>query len=202
MGYRTIDQVLVYDHLKEGNDPTYDWDEPLDTWYLGLAGELASEVKCSKITLPMLSVEQQNWKKRLKEALKEAISLRPQRHVDNFVHACTEFSKEMFNKGIEDGDVQQMAIWFANKDTRKALNEQVKYGHDGHYLPYHYEVDRQGLELNLPSKVIALVPQNDHFGVLAINDRFFNFLFFQQNIFVYYLRNLEIGSNPILEPDA
>ncbi len=194
MGYRKLENVLVYDHLKEGDDPTYDWEEPFDTWYLGLAGELASEIKCSKITLPMLSREQYDWQKRLQEALREAISLRPQRHVDNFAGAYRDFSKEMFNRGMEDIEESytDSYTWFSNSDTRKALRKQIEYGHHSRYKPYHYEVDRRGLVLKLPPKVIALVPQDDHFGCLAINEQFFNFFFFQDNIHVYYLRELKI----------
>ena len=199
MGYRKLDQVLVYDHLKEGDDPTYDWDEPFDTWYLGLAGELASEIKCSKISLPMLSKEQHDWKKRLTESLREAISLRPQKHVNDFAHAMREFSKDMFDRGV-DSICTDTNTWFANPETRKALRKQVEYEGHGHYKPYHYEVDRRGLELQLPPKVIAIVPQDDHFGCLAINEQFFNFFFFQDNIHVYYLRELKIGG-PLL-PDA
>jgi hypothetical protein len=194
MGYRKLDQVLVYDHLKEGADPSYDWDEPFDTWYLGLAGELASEIKCSKITLPMLSRDQHDWQKRLQQALKEAVSLRPQRHVDDFAGAYRDFSKEMFNRGVDEQYTDNYT-WFANPDTRKALKKQVKYGHHGHYEPYHYEVDRRGLVMKLPPKVIALVPQDDHFGCLAINEQFFNFFFFQDSIQVYYLKNLKISAD-------
>lgn len=196
MGYRKLDQVLVYDHLKEGYDPTYDWDEPNDTWYLGLAGELASEIKCSKISLPMLSRETYNWEKQLTAALKEAASLRPQRHVDNFNHACSEFSKEMFKKGLNE---ERPSIWFSNTETRKTLKSQIKYDKHNHYNNNHYEVDRCYLELDLPQKVIAFVPSSDYFGCLAINEDFFNFFFFQENIQLYYLRELKIGKN---DPDA
>lgn len=195
MGYRILDQVLVWDHLGEGADPTYDLDGG-DMWYLGLAGELAAEIKCSKITLPMLSRETFDWKEKLTKALEDAISLRPQKHVDSFDHACSEFSKEMANKGFYDTDAQSLSTWFSNKETLLALVSKVEYvPPNAQYKSNHgYDVSRRGLILDLPPKVIVLAPQPEYLGALGINEKFFNFFFLQKSLFVYYLRELVIDT--------
>lgn len=187
MGYRKLEQALNYDYLSEGKDPTYEVDSQ-DLWYLGLNGELASEIKCSRITLPMLSREKYNWQEELNKALEEAISLRPQRHVNSFGEALIDFSK----RHPED-------TWFSSKDTRKKLKEAARkegYYDNGHYKDYHYELDRCGLVLSIPSKLVAMIPAPEYFGVLSINEQYFNFFFFPHQIEVYFVRNYKIA------PDA
>lgn len=193
MGQRKLEQVLNYDYLGEGVDPTYDIGSQ-DLWYLGLAGELAAEIKCSKITLPMLSKEKYNWQDELNKALEEAISLRPQRHVNSFGEAISDFSKRT------EPHPNYAAIWFSNQETRNKLMEAgAKEGlakFTGPYKDYHYELDRCGLTLDLPPKIIALVPEPEYFGVLSINEQYFNFFFFPHQIEVYFVRNYQIA------PDA
>lgn len=182
---KTLESVLVYDHLKDGEDPLYDMSGDDDVCYLGLAGELATDLKCSRILLPMLNRKTYNLENKLQEALKEAISLRPQRHVKNFTHAWLDFA-------THDREGLESCFWFANEETHNKLKEQVSYN-NGKYNSLHYEADRCGLILDLPPKVIAIIPESDYFGVLSINDKFFNFLFKQNKIQVYFLRNLMIG---------
>lgn len=191
MGYRTLDQIIIYDHLLEGSDPTYELDEPQDIWYLGLAGELASEIKCSKITLPMLSREKWNWENELRKALIQAVSIRPHKHVDNFNHALLEFSKEMSDAGLSEAD-QQIHCWLANSETRKSLTSHIDFKN---YKLGHYEVDRRGLVIPIPNKIIALTPASEYFGCLSINERFFNFFILPKNMFVYYLKEIKIDAN-------
>jgi len=195
MGYRTLDSVLTYDVLTPGKDPTYDLSyhlEGADVWYLGMAGELASEIKCSKITLPMLSKEEYDWKKELLSALKKAVSYRPQTHVDSFKSAYDHFSKEM-SMCVDENDYAQFpGVWFGNADTVKVLKSYVEYEPNGKYKGIHYDVDRCGLVLDLPPRVIAIVPPPEYFGVLAVNEKYFNFLFHQKRICVYHLKDLKI----------
>jgi len=188
MGYRKLEHALVYDWLQEGADPSYSFEQQANVWYLGLAGESASDVKITKITLPMLSRSTYDWQTKLQEVLIEAISLKPQKHVDNFAHAFMDFSTHQYN-GIE----LSPNLWFASKDTKQALTKQVKYA-GGRYLnDLYYDVDRKGVELDIPNKLIVITPQIEDFGVLSINEDFFNFMFIYDNIQVYRLRDLKIS---------
>jgi hypothetical protein len=199
MGYRKLDQVLIYNHLGEGQDPTYDLENTPDTWYLGLAGELASEIKCRKITLPMLSRKEYDWEDLLQKAIIEAVSLRPQKHVGSFTEACFDFSKQM-PEGFEKPNV-----WFASEEFRSTLRKRIGYDSHGHYLNgYHYIVDRQGLSINLrkgligaalPPKTVILVPHPERFGCLSINEQFFNFFFFPKDLYVYHIRDGKIDAD-------
>lgn len=186
---RELEYILVYDYLKEGMSPQYDIGGD-DVWYLGLAGELASEIKCSNILLPMLDRKTYDWKEKLNKALEEAISLRPQRHVDTFAQAWDDLATHE-----KDYEVYSYT-WFANEETRKRLQNQVEYDERGKYKKNHYYVDRCGLVLDLPPKTVAILPEPEWFGVLSINEKFFNFAFRPKQIQVYHLRNLKIG------PDA
>ena len=163
---KLLDDVLDYYPLKHGQDPTWTFYPTEDVFYLGLAGEVASEVKCSSITLPMLSRTKYDWKSLLANTLETIISTRPQRHVKDFEAANVEFSKEMFNYGC----AQNSELWFGNKHTTESLS------------------DDRGLVLSLPNKVIALASNN--LGHLGINERFFNFILIPKYICVYYVRQI------------
>lgn len=207
MGYRKLEQVLLYDYLQEGADPTYDIDNTPDTWYLGLAGELASEIKCSKITLPMLSKKVYNWEDLLQKAIIEAASLRPQKHVGSFAEAEVDFSKQMAGPGFPENEPNSLVdhTWFASKEFRAALREKVTYDDHGNYVNgHHYTADRRGLSINLrkgltgaalPPKTVIMVPQPEHFGCLSINEQFFNFFFFPKHLFVYHIKEAKIDSD-------
>jgi hypothetical protein len=188
---RKLENVLVYDYLGYGLSPRYDLDKDDDVWYLGLAGELASEIKCSQLLLPMLCRETYNWEEKLRSAFLEAASLRPQRHVDTFAHAWQDLA-------THDKEACEAYTWFGNEETLNKLKEQVEFMSKAGYYKneHHYAVARCGLMLDLPPKVIAITPEPEYFGLLSINDKFFNFLFRHNKIQAYYLRNLRIG------PDA
>lgn len=186
---RKLEDVLVYDHLNDGKSPQYDVGGNDDAWYLGLAGELASEIKCSQILLPMLDRGAYDWEDKLRAALLEAASICPQRHVDSFAQAWPDLA-------THDQDGCESYTWFGNEETINKLHLQIQYDENGKYYPFHYAIDRCGLVLDLPPKVIAIATEPQYFGVLCINDNFFNFMFKQNKIQTYYLRNLKIG------PDA
>jgi hypothetical protein len=200
MGHRTIESVLVHDNLG-GCSPYYEGGDE-DIWYLGLAGEQASEVRCCRICLPMLSQEQFDWKAKLEQAIIEAASLRPLYHVENFQEAVWDFSTR-FN--CEDFKPEDLGIWIGDEKTVKALKSKVEYQSNGHYKPgLHYDVDRKNIEIKeLPfqPKTIILLPNCEHFGILAKNDKFFNFMFRSSMIFRYHLKTLEIedGHNTAFE---
>lgn len=194
MGYRKLDNVLLYDALPPGKDPSYILEVPSNLWYLGLAGEVASDVKLSKITLPMLSKSTYDWKSKFTELLTEAISLKPQKHVDNFAQAWVDFTKYQYN-GVE----LEPNVWFASLETKKTLVKQIKnrglyqniHGYDPKIIS-EYDVDRRGLELDIPDKVIAILPDPENIGVLCINEDYFNLFFIYDNIQVYRLKDLKI----------
>jgi hypothetical protein len=163
---KLLDDVLDYYPLESGQDPTWTFFPTEDVFYLGLAGEVASEAKCSSITLPMLSRETYDWKSLLANTIETIISTHPQKHVKDFDTAVMEFSKEMFNYGCS----QTPELWFGNKHTTESLS------------------DERGLVLSLPNKVIALASNN--LGHLAINERFFNFILIPKYICVYYVRQM------------
>ncbi len=198
MGYRRFEDVLVHDTLQHGDGPLYECSDE-DIWYLGLAGELASEIKCNKVLLPMLSMEQFNWKDELKKALIEAASLRPLRTVQNFKEAVWNFSTQASAIDLDSS----VGSWLGDEETVKAIKSSVKYKSDGHYQSgLHYDADRRGVGIDLKkapkgsilhSKTIIILPSSEYFGVLSKTDKFFNFMFHPHKIFRYHLKNLEIG---------
>lgn len=203
MGYRKLEDVLCINDLKEGDDPTYTIDNPEDVVYLGLAGELAKEFKCSKITLPMLELEQvenklsNRWEKELQNALQKIIVQKPQKHADSFTHACSEFTKEMANVGLSE-DQQDAHIWFCNKETRLALIKQLKFTENGKYYidkyEDHYFLDRCCITLDIPNGIICMAPMSELFGVLSRNNKFFNFMFYPKRMVVYKLKELKVST--------
>lgn len=205
MGYRRFEDVLVTDQLNNLMAPWYECGGE-DIWYLGLAGELASEIKCEKILLPMLSQEQFDWYNCLEKAFLEAASLRPLRTVANFKEAVWDFSTQA------DFDLDDdFGYWFGDEETVKSLKNSIQYKPSGHYLSkLHCYVDRNGVSIDmrkspigsvLQSKTIIIVPRQEYFGVLSKTDKFFNFMFRPNQIFRYHLNNLEIGDghNPASE---
>lgn len=162
---KILDDVLDYYPLKPGHDPTWSFYPPEDVFYLGLAGEVASESKCCSITLPMLSKETYDWKSLLASTLETIICTRPQKHVKDFKAGTVEFSKNMFNYGVP----QEVGVWFGNQHLYDVLK------------------DDRGLVLPLPNKVIGMIPSSEYFGHLAINEQFFNFIVFPKYICTYYL---------------
>lgn len=206
MGYRRFEDVLVHDMLTHEAGPLYECNDE-DIWYLGLAGELASEIKRDKVLLPMLSQDNHANQIALEKALLEAASLRPLRTVANFKEAVWDFSTQTANIDLEPS----VGSWFGDEETVKALKSSVQYKPDGHYKSgLHYDADRRGVSINMKkapkgsiiqSKTIIIVPKPEYFGVLSKTDKFFNFLFFPNQIFRYHLKNLEIGDghNPASE---
>ncbi len=199
MGYKRFEDILTQDKIDDRiAAPWYDCNGE-DTWYLGLAGELAAEVKCERLLLPMLSQERFNWKDELEKALIKAASLQPLRTVANFKEAVWNFSTQV--KSI-DLDIS-VGSWFGDAETVNTLKSSVKYKSDGHYQSeLHSDVDRQGVSIDLKkspkgsvlqSKTIIIIPKCEYFGVLATTNEHFNFLFHPNKIFRYHLKNLEIG---------
>lgn len=199
MGYRQLEDILVQDQI--GNlAPWYDCDG-MDTWYLGLAGELAAEVKCERLLLPMLSQETFDWKDCLEKALLEAALLRPLRTVQNFKEAVWDFSTQVASADLEPN----VGSWFGDEETVKSLRLSAKYKPDGHYKSdLHYDAERKGISVNMKNvpkgsilqpKTIIIIPQPEYFGVLAKDAKFFNFLFHPSKVFRYHLKNVEIGDD-------
>lgn len=184
----TIDQVLYYDALPPGKDPTYEFGNAQDIWYLGFTAETASEIKCSRITLPMLSKETFDWKEKFKKSIIEAISLKPQTHIDTFQDAYIDFTKYTFSWNTEFPNE-----WFGSQKTIDGLKSQVSYETAGNYKDVHECVKYKGVELDLPFKLIVFVPKPEDFGVLCINEDFFNFMFIYDNIKVYRLKHLDLS---------
>ena len=196
MGHRKLESVLVYDGLKPGDDPSYELDKPADIWYLGLAGEIAANVKSSKITLPMLSKDEYDWKELLTKAIEEAVSLLPQRHVSCLSEAITDFTKGMYDIGIDDPHESQPAIWLSNKETRGKLCKSIP-PYENTQPVNNYFVERQGLVADgIAKKIVVLIPEREHFGVLSTNEDYVNFFFIQDMIKVYYLKDLSIDPKP------
>lgn len=193
MSYTTLENLLMNDWLPDGVSPEYLFEQG-DTWYLGLAGELACEAMCEKLLLPMLSRDSFKWEVELEKALVEAASLRPQHTVKNFKEAWWHFT-------TQSNDVD--CVWFGSEDVVKELNSQVKFKNNDYLNDLHYDVDRRGFSLNMRSgltgvafspKTIVMVPKYD-FGVLAKNEKFFNFFFQPNKIFRYHLKDVEIGDD-------
>lgn len=175
-----------------------------DIWYLGFAGEQAVEIRCDKITLPMLSLDKFDWKDKLEQSIIEAASLRPLYHVANFQEAVWDFSTRLDTVDFKPED---LGVYIGDEKTVKALKSNVEYQYNGHYKPgLHYDVDRKGIQLatGLPfqPKTIILLPNCENFGILSKNDKFFNFMFKSNMIFRYHLKNLEIEDGHNLASDG
>lgn len=197
-----IEDSLIIDELKIGDDPTYELEHPSDIVYIGLDGVVASEIKCSKITLPMISKDPSGAKYLIPETrhyfpkltirktLSRIIASKPKIHVDSFKEAYLLFSRksDMYDY------VKPCNKWFGNKEVISSLKNQiVTYDlFDYNTNLIHDIIIQDNCELDLDEKIIAFVP--DDFGVFvkAIDTNCYNFLLLSNRIFVYYLNKLKI----------
>jgi len=189
MGSMNLEKTILYDSLKPGDDPTYTFDTPVDVCYLGLDGKPSTDFKCSKITLPMLKHSDLNWEKELRSALKAEALRKDQKHVGSVHEAILDLTMQTGRDGI---DTMPNSCFF-NLNTKSELFKSL--GHPD--ASETYLTLRRSLELDLPNKMMVLIPDADQFGALSIAENHFNFMFFPKHLFVYHLSEYKVGTKQV-----
>ena len=161
-----LEHILSWKEIKPGDSLTYEFYPPENVCYLGFLGEMAIENRCSKITLPMLSIDDFKYPVKLLSAISILAMMKKQVHVKSLNDAILDFSREMYNFGFID---EQPAFCLGNTNPYSKL-------HDS---------NTSYIKLDLGPKIVALTPSPDILGRLLINEDYFNFIISMNKFLVY-----------------
>jgi len=185
MEQKTLEDILYFENLGPGIDPSYKFKKPHNLYYLGLTEDLALESKCTSITLPMLSRKKLDWSEKLSTTLIELIKSKPQLHVASLKEAYEDFALRSINfTGIES----KPNIWISNKSfTTKVFAQNTSALEENN-------LKERNINLNIPNKLVALIPCSQDLGLLCRNECFFNFYILSDRVFVYYINSMKVDS--------